>query len=188
MAGFSPRLTWAFVASFIVGVSAMSAQDQSLAAAAKREKIRRAKVSKPVKVLTEEDGKEIAARGAGSVTALTSAAGSDTEVVHVSTEPPIEAQKAEWKNRADALRTSIAGYEADIKQKAADIEVFRSDIAPLSAQEAQDPLRIQKRTQQISEMNTEIEKQRANLADARKAMTDLEKEARQHAIPAGWLR
>ncbi|MEO8361032.1 MAG: hypothetical protein ABI672_13460 [Vicinamibacteria bacterium] len=187
MAGFSRRLTWALVATFVC-VSASPAQDQSLAGAAKREKARRAKVSKPVKVLTEEDGKEIATKGTGSLTALTSAAGSDTEVVQVSTEAPIEVRKAEWKKRADDLRARIASYEADITQKIADVEAFRSDIAPLSAQEAQDSLRIQKREQQIAEMNAEVEKQRANLAGARKAMADLETEARQNSIPAGWLR
>ncbi len=165
------------------------AQAQDLAALARKEKERRAKVAKPVKVLTEDDGKEAGVKGTGAVTALPDAAstaaapterqgGGDTR----------EGQQAAWKQRADAARAAVTNAEKTLAQMEKDVAALRSDMTPVSATDAQDPMRLQKRDQKVFEMNKQIEAQKAAIAAAKKAVIDLEEEARRAGVPSGWLR
>lgn len=168
------------------------AQAQDLAALARKEKERRAKVTKPAKVLTEDDGKEAGAKGAGSVTAL----GGEAPPAAASAERPttdqspaaMDAQRAAWKERATAARAAVTDAEKRLAQLERDASALRSDVAPLTAAEAQDPMRLQKRESRIAEMNKQIEAQKAALAEAKTALSAFEDEARRSGVPAGWLR
>ena len=171
--------------------SALLAQD--LATLAKKEKERRAKVAKPVKVLTEDDGKEAAAKGAGSVTPLggeappaASASPAPSSAGHAAAE--LEAQKAAWQARAATARASVTSAEQALAQMEKDLATYRSDITPVSAADAQDPMRLQKREARIVEMNKQIAAQKGAIADAKKALAAFEDEARRAGVPAGWLR
>ena len=178
------------VALVLMGVllsSVVSAQD--LVALAKKEIERRAKVANPGKVLTEEDGKQAAVKGAGSVTALTGESPSPAaEVERQPTGNSIEPQKAAWKARSDSARAAVVDAQKKLDEMERDLAALRSDLAPLSADEAQDPLRLQKRETRIVEMNKQIQAQRAAIAEARNALSAFENEARKNGVPAGWLR
>ena len=164
-------------------------QAQDLVTLARKEKERRAKVTKPVKVLTEDDGKEAGVKGTGSVTALPDA----PSTAEVQTErqgrgDSAEGQQADWKKRADAARAAVTNAEKALAQMERDVATYRSDMAPVSAADAQDPMRLQKRDARIFEMNKQIEAQKAAIVAARKSLADFEDEARRAGVPAGWLR
>ena len=167
--------------------SVVSAQD--LVALAKKEKARRAKIANPGKVLTEEDGKEAAAKGVGSVTALTGENASPAaEVERQPTENSIDPQKAAWKARSDSARAAVVDAQKKLEEMERDLAALRSDLTPLSADDAQDPMRLQKREARIVEMNKQIQAQKAAIVEARRALSAFEDEARKNAVPAGWLR
>ena len=164
------------------------AQGQDLAAVAKKEKDRRAKVANPVKVLTEEDGKEATAKGAGSVTSIAPASGSTTPAGsgNVTTDP--NAQQAAWKARMDNAKNAVTVAENTLAQMEKDLNALRSDMTPVSAADAMDPMRLQKRDQLIFKLNKDIETQKAAVAAAKKGVSDVEDAARKSGVPAGWLR
>ncbi len=172
---------------FLPGV--LPAQD--LAAIAKKEKDRRSKVTKPVKVLTEKDGEEAATKGAGSVTALQSEGTTSSEdaakLERQSGAAAAEGQDA-WKARADGARATIADSEKTLAKLEKDLSTYRSDMTPTSAEDLQDPMREQKRSARLYEMTKQIEAQKGAVAAARKALTALEDEARSKGVPPGWIR
>jgi hypothetical protein len=169
------------------------APGQDLATLARKEKERRAKVAKPVKVLTEDDGKEAGAKGAGSVTTLPGEAAPSPSP---SAEQPapgqaggdVDAQKAAWKARATSARSAVAEAEKRLAQMERDLAALRSDMTPLTAAEAQDPMRLQKRDARVVEMNKQIAAQKTAIVEAKKALAAFEDEARRSGVPAGWFR
>ncbi|MBX7184983.1 MAG: hypothetical protein K1Y01_07545 [Vicinamibacteria bacterium] len=190
---FRPPLRIFFAVLGVVLFSSL-VQAQDLAALARKERERRSKVTKPVKVLTEDDGKEAAAKGTGSVTSL-GGEGALPPAPPGSSEPSPtrptdsdEERRASWKARADAARAAVTNAEKTLAQMEKDVAALRSDMTPVSATDAQDPMRLQKRDQKIFEMNKQIEAQKAAIAAAKKAVIDLEEEARRAGVPSGWLR
>ena len=173
------------LALLVSGFPATSGHADDLAALARREKARRAKLAKPTKVLTEEDGKTAAETGSASVSTTSSDAPPAPEAP---SRASAEAAKAGWKARAQALRAAVAVAEQDLEQMQKDLNAYRSDLAPLSATEAQDPLRLQKREARLVEMQKAVEVQREVVAQARKSVSILEDEARRAGVPPGWLR
>ncbi len=171
--------------SMLGGLMASTSAAQTLATAAKKEKARRAKIAAPGKVLTEGDA---AARvGTVNVTELAAPApeAADTPGPQMSSS---DEQRTIWKARAAELRTALASAQKDLEQAQRAEAAFRSDVAPLSAADAQDPLRLQKREARLSEMNKQIEVLKAGVAAARANIAALEDEARRAGVPSGWLR
>jgi len=164
-------------------------RSQDLASVAKKEKERRAKVAKPAKVLTEDDGKEAGVKGTGSVTALPGegAAAPDSSE-RASAAYATDAERVSWKARADAARQAVATAEKTLAQLERAVASFRSDMAPVSAADAMDPMRLQKRDAKIFEMNKQVEAQKVAVTEAKKALAAFEDEARRSGVPAGWLR
>jgi len=172
----------------LLGVSLTSlAGAQDLAAMARKEKERRAKVTKPVKVLTEEDGKKASADGVGSVTSLEGGSITPAPGGATTTTAP-DAQRSAWKARMDAANRGVVTAEATLAQMERDLAALRSDMSPVTAADAMDPMRLQKRDQLIYKLNNEITAQRTAVAEAKKAVTAVEDEARRSGVPAGWLR
>jgi hypothetical protein len=177
-----------FAAASFVSLLVTSSFAQDLAAVARKEKERRAKVAKPAKVLTENEVKE----GQGSVTVTVAGTAEDAPSAASPASPPAvsaeEASRASWKARALAARQAVLSAESGLKSLEDLVTTLRADLAPLTAQEAQDPLRIQKRDARIAETNQAIEKQKIAIADAKKALVAFEQEARDNRVPPGWLR
>lgn len=161
-------------------------QAQSLADAAKKEKARRARIASPGKVLTEED----AVTRVGSVTAV-EAAQTPPAPRTEGDSPPEDARATEqavWKSRAAAVRGALVSAQKALEDAQRAEAAFRSDMAPLSAADAQDPMRLQKREARLAEMNKQIEVLKAGVAAARANISALEDEARRAGVPSGWLR
>lgn len=152
-----------------------------LAALARKEKARRAKVTAPGRVLTEADAKS------GTTTAETAPAAAATPAP-VTVRDSTEGARASWKARADAARAAIATAEKALEQQEREAVTYRSDLTQVSAADAQDPLRLQKREAKIAEMYKLVETRKAAVAAARAALVALEDEARRAGVPPGWLR
>ena len=158
-----------------------------LAAVARKERERRAKIEKAGKVLTEEDAKTTAASGRGSVTALEGTAGS-TSRGEGSEEKSAESKKAEWHGRAQSARAELTNAEKAVQAADRELSAYMSDIAPPTAAEAQDPMRLQKREIRLNQLRAQLQAKKAAVTAAKKAISDIEDDARKQGIPAGWLR
>ena len=180
------RPSLAVVLLAAVAYAGSAAAQGDLAAIARKEKERRAKLGKPVAVLTEENGKEAAARGTGLITIVPGGAPKPSPSPGTREDP--EAARASWKARADGARAAVTAAENAVKQQEAAVTAFRNDMAPVTGADALDPLRPQKREARIAEMTKTLETQRAAIVTARKALADLEDEARRAGVPPGWLR
>ena len=161
---------------------------QDLATVARRERERRAKVAKPTKVLTEEDGKEASTKGAGSVTPLESTAGSTAPAGSGGVTSDPDAQRAAWKARMDNAKNAVTVAENTLAKMEKELNALRSDMTPVSAADAMDPMRLQKRDQLIFKLNKDIEAQKTALVQAKKGVSDVEDAARRGGAPPGWLR
>ena len=161
-------------------------QAQSLADAAKKEKTRRAKIASPGKVFTEED----AVTKVGSVTAVEAAQIPSESRMEGESQPEdaLAKQQAAWKGRAEGVRNALVSAQKALEDAQRAEAAFRSDVAPLSAADAQDPMRLQKREARLAEMNKQIEVLKAGVAAARANISALEDEARRAGVPSGWLR
>ena len=157
-----------------------------LAAVARKEKERRAKLANPARVYTEGDAKT---GTGGSVTTMSGGASSaPAEAAATPSGPSKDEQKATWKARADAQRAEIAASEAKLEIMEREFAEFQSDVAGIPAEEIMDPMRLQKREARVVELRAQLEQQRLVVANARKSLTVLETEARKNGIPPGWLR
>ena len=166
----------------LVVMLAGSGWADDLAALAKKEKERRAKLGKTTPVLTEVDGKT---SSGGSVTTLPpSSAPAPTSNPGQSAEE----QKATWKARADAARAEISAAEGQLQQMEQEYAAYREDMAEVPAAEIQDPMRLQKREARMVEMRAGLEQQRRIVANAKKSLSVLEDAARAAGVPPGWLR
>lgn len=160
---------------------------QSLADVAKQEEERR-KTIKPVRVLTNKD---LGAVPPPVVTALPPDAPKVPEAVK--TEKPSDAappqdkglvrDQAYWSARMKELRTlldrdqiSAEAMQTSINSLSADF-VNRDDPAQRAVIE-------QKRQRAVGE----LDRLTKAIADGKKAIADLEEEARRAAVPPGWLR
>lgn len=163
-----------------------SARADDLAALAKKEKDRRAKLAKPAPVFTEMDGKT---GSTGNVTTLPAPANAAPTVAPTAAPgASIEEQKATWKARADAARNEIAMAQGRLEFMEQEYAAYREDIAEVTAAEIQDPMRLQKREARMVEMRAGLEQQRLILANAKKSLSVLEDAARAAGAPPGWLR
>ncbi len=153
-----------------------------LAALAKKEKERRAKLGKPAPVLTETDVK------AGSMGTVTTLPPNSTPAPSANPGQSAEEQKATWKARADAARAEIAAAEARLESLELEYAAYREDMAEVPAAEIQDPMRLQKRDARMVEMRAGLEAQRRLVANAKKSLSVLEDAARAAGVPPGWLR
>ena len=116
----------------VSGAPATFGQVDDLATVARKEKARRAKLAKPTKVLTEEDGKTAAETGSVSVTTTSPDAPPPPEAP---SRASAEAARAGWKARAQAMRAAVTAAEQELEQMQKDVNAYRSDLAPLSAAE-----------------------------------------------------
>lgn len=200
MAERTPRSLARFGALLVLGIFVASVSGvgraQDLAEAARKEKARRAALKANTKVITrvitEDDLKDPKASpspspGAPSASPAEEAAATPPAPASAPAVDP-EAARAEWKERVVAARQAVASAEAQVKSREDEIARVRADVGPLSASDAMDPLRLQKKDQKIAELQSRLTSEKQALSDARKALDRLEEAARRAGVPPGWLR
>jgi len=179
-----------------LGVSAVPLFAQSLADVAKQEQDRRKAIKKPSKVLTNKDltpvpppttspaptpaaGTTPAAGAAGSTGAdKGKPAATDAEK---KAEPPKD--QAYWSGRATSLQTQLDRDQTFAVAMQARINGLTTQYTN-QADPVQQAALATDRQKSLDELNR-LNKQ---IADDKKAIADLQEEARRAGVPSGWLR
>ena len=154
-----------------------------LAALARKEKARRAKIASPVKVLTEGD----AASNPGNVTQMEGVVAPGPVKKPTAGEQGPTPEEV-WRARANASRAAVTAAEKSLVQIQRELERLSSDLTQVSAAEAQDPLRLQKKEAAMAAMREKVEAARAAVTAANAGVAAVQEEARRAGVPAGWLR
>jgi hypothetical protein len=175
---------------------------QSLGEVAKREQEKQDKKKKSgkppatVKVYTDEDLKKARESESGAVTVLPEngnleaaapASADDDEVVSGEGRPVGGRRRTEafWRTRATQLREAADEADNKVKELEARIAALRNDMSPTNVQ---DPNRLQSRDRDLREAMDSLDATRSAAETARKALADLEEEARRAGAPPGWVR
>jgi hypothetical protein len=90
-----------------------------------------------------------------------------------------------WRTRARDHRDAIHNAEKSIQETQDRLNALMLDRDVTSTG---DPNRLQTIEAQKAEARSALERARLNLAEAQKALQDLEDEARRNNVPPGWLR
>lgn len=192
------RRTWVLALGLLLVAGGVSGQ--SLAEAAKREKERRTKVGSSGPAFTDEDlkrhGEEDASTSGDAGDSSGRPAGEgpagDKTTGGKSFTPKARegaGDEAYWRRRAKAVRDAVAAAEAPVAQAQATLDQTQAGIRqpqPGDAMKQVPPSTVTDSARRAAEANLAAAK--AELARARKAMEDLEDEARRKAALPGWLR
>ncbi|HEY2940869.1 MAG TPA: hypothetical protein VGN09_00410 [Vicinamibacteria bacterium] len=190
------------ILALLVGLPLL-AQSQSLGEVAKREQEKQEKKKKSgkppttVKVYTEEDLKKARESESGALTVLPEngnfeaapATSSDDDEVVTGEGGRIpggrKRNEAYWRGRTTQLREAAAEADSKVKELEARIAALRNDMSPTNVQ---DPNRLQSRDRELREAMDSLDATRTAAETARKALADLEEEARRAGVPPGWVR
>jgi hypothetical protein len=189
------------LASLLAGTTVVRAQSLGEVAKKEQEKQERKKKEKsgkpPAKVYTEEDLKKARESEAGAVTVLpengnvesgsASSSSDDDEAVSGEGRPAGGKRRTEtyWRGRATRARDAVNEADAKVKDLEARVTAIRNDLNPVNTQ---DPNRLQTRDRELREAIDALEAARQGADAARKALSDLEEEARRAGALPGWLR
>jgi hypothetical protein len=169
---------------------------QSLADVARKEQERRKTVKQPAKVLTNKDLASVAPPPSGDEPAAADTApgtdpdgakgdSADAGKQDTADKKPAEPAKdqAYWSGRAKGLQTQL-----DRDQSFA--EALQSRINALTTQYTNqgDPVQQSALANDRQKAVTELNGLTKQIADDKKAMADLQEEARSAGVPSGWLR
>lgn len=170
------------VAGWGVSVSA-----QSLADVARKEEARRKHVAKPARVLTNKDLKpsEIPIPPAGSDQAAPAADGAKPDATKVTDEPQDQQDRDE-----QAWRDRMARARADLEHSEMYLDALQSKINSLWADftSRDDPAQRAVIEADRKKALAEFDRVKQQVQDQKKAIDDLEEEARKAGVPPGWLR
>jgi DNA repair exonuclease SbcCD ATPase subunit len=196
------RLTLLSVLLLIMAMPVVSPA-QSLGEVAKKEEEKQEKKKKSgkppakVKVYTDEDLKKARESETGALTVLpenpnleaASSASStdDDEVVSGEGRPAGGRRRTEayWRGRATRLREAVDEADGKVRDLESRISAIRNDMNPVNTQ---DPNRLQSRDRELREAMDSLDAARREAETARKALADLEEEARRAGAMPGWLR
>jgi len=172
------------------GAAAPLSAQGSLADVAKKEQERRKTVKTPSKVLTNKDlapAPAVTAPPAAPADATAPAAADGTKPAtpaegEKKAEEPAKDQ-AYWSKRATDLQNALSRNETFAVALQSRINALANEYTNQGDGVRQQAIAVerQKALADLDSLNKEI-------ADGRKAITDLQEEARRSGVPAGWLR
>ena len=96
-----------------------------------------------------------------------------------------EGKEPYWRGRANDRRAAIAEAEVRVSDLQKRLSALYLDAEPTNLR---DPNRMQTRQAEIAKVGDDLAAAQRELAAARKALTDLEEEARRAGALPGWLR
>ena len=197
------RLILLSILVLLVAAPAVS-RAQSLGEVAKREEEKQEKKKKSgkppakVKVYTEEDLKKARESESGALTVLpengnleaggaAASSSDDDEVVSGEGRPAGGRRRTEayWRGRATRAREAVDEADGKVRDLEARIAALRNDMNPVNTQ---DPNRLQTRDRELQEAMDGLDAARRAADAARKALADLEEEARRAGAMPGWVR
>ncbi len=153
---------------------------ETLGEIAEREKQKR-KSDGSTKIYGESDLRPLSSRPTprSRETGSTSAAATPTPAPEAAREDRA-ASEATWRNRALSARNAITAGEAHVKEIERELAERKSLLRPDYTRMLADP--------EVPVLEEKLAKAKANLAESRRALDDLEEDARRQNIPPGWLR
>jgi hypothetical protein len=179
----------AAVAATALVVSAAPVFAQSLAAVAKKEEERRKKIPDPARVYTNKDlGAPPAASTpapAATPPAATPAAPADAakaSAAEAKDKEPAKDQKY-WAGRIKTLRDDLARNETYAEALQTRLNSLQADFV-----NRDDPAQRAVIERDRQKAAGELGRLKQSITDGKKAITDLEEEARRAGVPPGWLR
>jgi len=161
---------------------------QSLADLAKREEERRKKIPEPAKVYTNKDlsaGQAPSTPPASATPAAPAATPSDAakdKEAAAKDKAPARDQ-AYWAGRLKALRDELARNDTFAEAMQTRLNSLQTDFV-----NRDDPAQrsvIERNRQKVA---SELNRLKQSIIDGKKAIADLEEEARRAGVPPGWLR
>jgi DNA repair exonuclease SbcCD ATPase subunit len=175
------------LAALLVGTTAGSVYAQSLADVAKKEEERRKKAPAPAKVYTNKDLSPTppAPPPAASTTpAAPPAAGKDDKAAADKDKEKEPAKdQAYWSGRLKVLQTQLDRDSTFADALQSKINALTTDFSARD-DPAQRAVIERDRQKSIAELN----RLQKAIADDKKAIADLQEEARRAGVPPGWLR
>jgi hypothetical protein len=176
----------AFVVIVIVGW-ALPASGQSLAAVARKEEVRRKQVKQPAKVITNKDLRPVTTPPPPPPAAEPPAPPAD-DAAPAGEAAPDEAQQREQDEQAWRRKMADARQALERNQMYAD--ALQSKINALWADFTARDNPVQRAQIEIERQKALAEQERvkAEIGAQKKAIADLEEEARKAGVPPGWLR
>lgn len=150
---------------FFFAASALTFADGSLAEAAKKEKERRAKITKPAKVITNKDIEEFKASGkvaAGTIENTTpegeSGTPAATEDQNAYPEPPPVDQQ-QWVDNLSSARDKVEAAQERVKQleSRAAANLYDPGMGQLTGQAGNDASELSDAKQALSDAQAELE-------------------------------
>jgi hypothetical protein len=169
-------------------------QAQGLGEVARKEEERRKDIKAPAKVYTNRDlGAVPAGREPGTVSSPPpAAAGTDTAKAADDKDKATEKEKdktatskdqAYWSGRRKELQAKLDSDQTLAEAMQSRINALTADFASRS-DPAQRAVVERDRVKALSE----LDRLRKSVVDGKKALTDLDEDARKAGVPAGWLR
>ncbi|OLC48710.1 MAG: hypothetical protein AUH43_08770 [Acidobacteria bacterium 13_1_40CM_65_14] len=179
----------ATVALLVAGAAPLFAQ--SLADIAKKEEERRKKIPEPAKVYTNKDLGAAPAPSAPAPAASPAATAPDAakdaaaakgkEQETKDKEPPKD-QKF-WAGRMKTLRDEVARNETYAEAMQTRLNSLQADFV-----NRDDPAQRSVIERDRQKVASELSRLKQSITDGKKAIADLEEEARRAGVPPGWLR
>ena len=171
--------------SFVVAAIAAPALAQSLADVARKEEERRKEIKRPAKVITNEDlrpGLQVTSPppAAGTGDAKDGDKGKDDKTAAAA--DPTKDQKY-WTGKKKTLNDALdrdSGYSEALQVR---INALTADFV-----NRDDPVQKSKIEQDRIKALADLDRLKKAIIDDRKALVDLEDEARKAGVPAGWVR
>ena len=175
------------------GAVAPLAGQQSLADVARKEEDRRKAIKKPSKVLTNKDLNPVPAT-TGSTATTAPAGGGTTPAAGSGGAAPAQGQdtakttepskdQAYWSGRAKGLQTQLDRDQAFAAALQSQINALTTQYVNQS-----DPVQQAKLASDKQKALDEVNRLAKQLADDKKAIADLQEDARRAGVPSGWLR
>jgi hypothetical protein len=177
--------TPALVAALALTAGAPSVPAQSLADVARKEEARRQSIKEPAKTWTNKDlgsGGDVVVPPTPPPDAATSSSATAAEPTEPKSKEPVKDQ-AYWAGRMKGLRTQLDRDETLLGALESRINALNTDFVSRDdpAQRSQIDINRKKALAEQASLKQQVDTDK-------KAIADLEEEARRANVPAGWLR
>ena len=181
----------AALAFLAVAGSAYPVKAQGLGDVARKEEERRKDIKAPAKVYTNKDLGSVPDAPSGTFSSPTASGSASTEAPKDAASAKSDEAKdkgptkdqAYWSGRKKDLQTKL-----DSDQTLADALQSRINALNTDFVNRDDPVQRAGIDRDRQKANSELDRLKKSVQDGKKALSDLDEEARKAGVPAGWLR
>jgi hypothetical protein len=171
--------------------SAYPVKAQGLGDVARKEEERRKDIKAPAKVYTNKDLGSVPDAPSGTLSSPTASGSASTEAPKDAASAKSDDAKdkgptkdqAYWSGRKKDLQTKL-----DSDQTLADALQSRINALNTDFVNRDDPVQRAGIDRDRKKANSELDRLKKSVQDGKKALSDLDEEARKAGVPAGWLR